>query len=262
MRIDYAPSTILRREGIRRMNSVDWTRRIDNRLLQVLPSHELDRMRSNITPVPLIAEQVLLRPGDRVTEVLFVEEGLISMQAPVSDRLGHVEVGLVGHEGLVGLPALLMERPIALHQAVVHVSGSALRMAVGPLNTLLDRVPDFRAACHRYVIGQFGHLAQSVVCSSRHSTTQRCARWLLLADDRMPGSPLPLRQVLLAQMLAVHRPGVSAALRLLQDTGCIRQQRGRIDILDRSVLEQTACECYAREREISNILCREPEPAY
>ncbi|MDR3538486.1 MAG: Crp/Fnr family transcriptional regulator [Acetobacteraceae bacterium] len=218
-------------------------------------------MRSHITPVPLIAEQVLLRPGDRVNDVLFVEEGLISVQAPVSDRLGHVEVGLVGREGLVGLPALLMERPIALHQAVVHVSGSALRMPIGPLNTLLDRVPDFRHACNRYIVGEFGHLAQSVVCSSRHSTTQRCARWLLLADDRMPGSPLPLRQVLLAQMLAVHRPGVSAALRLLQDTGCIRQQRGRIDILDRSILEQSACECYARERVLRDLLCRQPQHA-
>jgi CRP-like cAMP-binding protein len=142
-----------------------------------------------------------------------------------------------------------------MHQAVVHVSGSALRMPIAPLNALLDRMPEFRSACRRYVAGVINHLSQSVVCSSRHSTSQRCARWLLLADDRMPGAPLPLRQVLLAQMLAVHRPGVSAALRLLQDTGCIRQQRGRIEILDRTVLERSACECYGREREMQQILC-------
>jgi CRP-like cAMP-binding protein len=177
-----------------------------------------------------------------------VEDGLVSVQADVSDKLGHIEINLVGREGLVGVTALLMDRPMALHQAVVHVSGSGLRMQAADLAACMDRAPAFRAACQRYVTGMIGHLAQSVVCSSRHSTTQRCARWLLLADDRMPGSPLPLRQVLLAQMLAVHRPGVSAALRMLQDKGCIRQYRSRIEIIDRAALEASACACYAEER--------------
>ncbi|MBN8908072.1 MAG: Crp/Fnr family transcriptional regulator [Rhodospirillales bacterium] len=237
------------------MSSVDWTRRVDNRLLRSLPPEELDRMRSHIAPVPLLAEQVLLRQGQPITEVLFVEDGLISVQAPVADKLGHVEIGLIGNEGLTGISALLIEdRPISLHQAVVHVSGSALRMPVQQLRVALERSPAFRRNCQRYVGQTMGHLAQSVVCASRHSTSQRCARWLLLADDRMPGAPLPLRQVLLAQMLAVHRPGVSAALRLLQDKGCIRQQRGRIEILDRGELERSACECYRHEREMDALI--------
>ena len=139
---------------------------------------------------------------------------------------------------------------------MVHVSGSGLRIPVVDLKAAMQRTPAFRQACLCYLSMKINHLAQSVVCSSRHSTTQRCARWLLLADDRMPGSPLPLRQVLLAQMLAVHRPGVSAALRLLQDKGCIRQQRGRIEIIDRVVLERSACECYAREREMQALICQ------
>jgi CRP-like cAMP-binding protein len=236
------------------MISVDWTRRIDNKLLQTIPSEELDRIRSRVAPVALVAEQVLTRPGDLVTDVLFVEDGLISLQAQVADKLGHVEIGLIGREGLVGDTALLMDRPVTLHQAVVHVSGSGLRIPISDLRSAMQRTPAFRQACNLYLVAKLAHLAQSVVCSSRHSTTQRCARWLLLADDRMPGSPLPLRQVLLAQMLAVHRPGVSAALRLLQDKGCIRQQRGRIEITDRAVLERSACECYAREREMLALL--------
>jgi len=52
----------------------------------------------------------------------------------------------------------------------------------------------------------------------------------------------------------VHRPGVSAALRLLQDKGCIRQQRGRIEILDRGELERSACECYRHEREMDALI--------
>lgn len=238
------------------MVSVDWTRRIDNKLLQTIPSEELDRIRSRVSPVALVAEQILTRPGDRVNEVLFVEDGLISLQAQVADKLGHVEIGLIGREGLIGDGALLLDQPVALHQAMVHVSGSGLRIPVTDLKAAMQRTPAFRQACLCYLSTKINHLAQSVVCSSRHSTTQRCARWLLLADDRMPGSPLPLRQVLLAQMLAVHRPGVSAALRLLQDKGCIRQQRGRIEIIDRVVLERSACECYAREREMQVLICQ------
>jgi CRP-like cAMP-binding protein len=118
----------------------------------------------------------------------------------------------------------------------------------------MDRIPAFRHACNRYVVENLNHMARSVVCNSHHNTTQRCARWLLLANDRVPDIPLPLRQVLLAQMLAVHRPGISAALRSLQNNGCVLQQRGQISIIDRRLLEGAACECYAQEQVMRAIL--------
>jgi CRP-like cAMP-binding protein len=238
------------------MLAVDWTRRIDNRLLQALSPHDLDEIRSHITRVPLVAEHVITRQGEPLQDVLFIEDGLISIQAEVGAGLGHVEVGLIGCEGLIDMSALLLDEPFAMHRTVVHVSGAGLRMPVAHLRACMDRTPEFRHACQQYVVTNFGHLSQSIVCNSRHNTTQRCARWLLSANDRVPNISLPLRQTLLAQMLAVHRPGVSAALRTLQDQGSIHQQRGRIDILDRELLERSACECYAQARAMHAILHR------
>ena len=45
-------------------------------------------------------------------------------------------------------------------------------------------------------------------------------------------------------MLGVRREGVAEALRKLQQDGLIRYHYGRITVLDRSGLEDNACECY------------------
>jgi Mn-dependent DtxR family transcriptional regulator len=53
-----------------------------------------------------------------------------------------------------------------------------------------------------------------------------------------------LTQEFLADMLGVQRTTVTAVARSLQDKGAIRYRRGVVDIMDRGVLEQLACECY------------------
>jgi hypothetical protein len=50
-------------------------------------------------------------------------------------------------------------------------------------------------------------------------------------------------------MLGVRRPSVTVAAGLLQKAGLIRYQRGRIRIVDRASLENTACECYETVRQ-------------
>ena len=53
-----------------------------------------------------------------------------------------------------------------------------------------------------------------------------------------------MTQELIADMLGVRREGVTVAAGHLQDVGAISYVRGRIQILDRQKLEDTACECY------------------
>jgi hypothetical protein len=56
-------------------------------------------------------------------------------------------------------------------------------------------------------------------------------------------------------MLGVRREGVTAAARKLQALGAMRYQRGNITVTDRSVLEASACECYAVvKREYDRLL--------
>ena len=62
--------------------------------------------------------------------------------------------------------------------------------------------------------------------------------------DRVDGDEFQLTQILISQMLGVQRTGVTAAAGILQKKNMIGYSRGKIAVLDRSRLEDNACECY------------------
>jgi CRP-like cAMP-binding protein len=97
---------------------------------------------------------------------------------------------------------------------------------------------------HLHAEALFFQVAQSVTCMRHHSVSQRCARWLLTAHDRVGADAFPLTQEALAQMLGVRRASVSAAAGTLQQRGLIRYRRGIMTILERAALERVSCECY------------------
>lgn len=88
------------------------------------------------------------------------------------------------------------------------------------------------------------HVAQTAGCNRAHELEQRCARWLLLTQDRVDGNVFDLKQEFLGYMLGVHRPSVSVAAGILQKAGLIHYTRGRITIVDRVGLQRVASECY------------------
>jgi len=51
----------------------------------------------------------------------------------------------------------------------------------------------------------------------------------------------------LAYMLGVRRVGITAAAGALQRSGAIEYHRGELMVLDRKLLEQAACGCYAAD---------------
>jgi len=57
-----------------------------------------------------------------------------------------------------------------------------------------------------------------------------------------------LTQEFLAMMLGVQRAGVSITASLLQKAGLIQYKRGEVRIINRSGLEEAACECYGAMR--------------
>ena len=74
--------------------------------------------------------------------------------------------------------------------------------------------------------------------------TQRCARWLLMTQDRVGGPEFPLTHEFLSQMLGVRRATVTEAVGELQASELIAYRRGVVQVLDRAGLEAVACECY------------------
>jgi DNA-binding MarR family transcriptional regulator len=62
--------------------------------------------------------------------------------------------------------------------------------------------------------------------------------------DRSDGDALPITQGLLAEMLGVHRPTITNAVRELERAGLIARGRRQVTILDRRGLTEASCECY------------------
>jgi len=216
-----------------------------NELLSALPPVELSQLRPFLTRVPWINGQGLHEAGERIEQVFFVEQGLAAMMADTESG-SSTEVGLVGREGLVGLPVLLSPAAASFHRAVVQMPGNALRMPAPALRSSLDALPVLRGLLFQALEAFMAQVAQTAACNSQHSLTQRLARWLLMAHDRSDGDNLALTQEFLSVMLAVRRSGVTVAMQALQAAGVVGQLRGRIIICNRPGLEAAACGCYGR----------------
>jgi CRP-like cAMP-binding protein len=109
----------------------------------------------------------------------------------------------------------------------------------------------------RYLQALITQIGQIAVCNRRHRIVAQLCRWLLLRLDRSPGGEFEITQEQVAKLLGVQREGVAVAARNLQRAGAIRTQRGCITVLDRSKLQQRACECYeVIGREYARMIAR------
>ncbi len=193
-------------------------------------------------PVTLNLRDVLCAAEAVVEAVYFVEAGWVSMIARLEDGLS-AEVGLVGREGMVGLPLVFGVEASGV-EALVQGPGMALRMEAGAFRHALDEHPSLRALLFRY--GEFmrAQVTQTAACNGNHGLEQRLARWMLMSHDRADSDRFAMTHEFLATMLCVHRPSVTIAARLLQRAGLIRYGSGQITVVDRPGLEAVACECH------------------
>jgi CRP-like cAMP-binding protein len=194
-------------------------------------------------PISLKIREGLLAPDRPIEAVYFVESGWVSLVASLEDG-AQAEVGLTGREGMVGLPLIVgIDTPFV--EAFVQADGSALTMEAGAFRNAMQEEPELRNLLFRYLEAMHSQTTQTAACNGRHDLEQRLARWLLMAHERADGDEFQITQDFLALMLCVYRPSVSVAVRTLQRAGMIRSRRGRMTVLDRGALEDTACDCYA-----------------
>jgi len=213
-----------------------------NRILGAVPQEDLDRFFASLQPVSLPLKHMLYRIGAPLDFVYFIEEGVASILTSMTDG-STIEVGMVGSEGIVGVAAL-MGGEASAQQIVVQVPGAALKMPAAKCKEAFDQSPVFRSAALRYVAVLLDLGAQTAACNRLHNIEQRCARWFLMALDRMDGDVLPMTHEFLASMLGVRRAGITETAGELQRSGLIRNHRGEVTVVDRAGLEAAACECY------------------
>lgn len=214
----------------------------ENRILGALPRGECARLSPYLEPIRLPAGRLLYGAGDAVRHAYFPRGGMISLLS-VTEGGAAVEVGMVGNEGVVGLPVVLRGN-VTHYQAVVQLQANALRVPAHVLRSEFDRGGRLQDLLLRYTDTLITQLSQSAACNRFHSMRARLCRWLLVSQDRAQADTLDFTQEFLSQMIGAPRPRVSIVAGSLQRAGIIRYSRGRIRILDRPRLESSSCECY------------------
>jgi CRP-like cAMP-binding protein len=213
-----------------------------NGLLAALSSEDWTYLEPHLEAVELPFDQTVHAAGGPIDAALFVETGMVSLIVTLEDG-DHIETGLVGPEGMIGLPLILGDSR-ALVDARVQMEGTALRIGAMPFQAALERSSTLRGRLLHYALAFQAQVTLTAACNARHSIEERLARWLLNAHDRAGSDEFPMTHEFLATMLGVRRPGVTVAAGILHRAGLIHYSRGRMHIADRSGLEAASCECY------------------
>jgi CRP-like cAMP-binding protein len=223
---------------------------VANSLLASLPRNERRHLIDQLEQVVLTYGEVLYEPGEHIKYVYFPNNSLVSLLTLV-DRHQALEIGLVGREGMVGVP-LALEIAISPVRALVQGTGTAMRMKAAPFVKELGQSVALHRELHRYTYALMAQITQTAACNRFHVVEARLARWLLMTQDRMQSSQFRLTQQFLSQMLGVQRAGVTNAARALQQKRIISYSRGNIAILDRNGLEAASCSCYETIKDMSD----------
>jgi CRP-like cAMP-binding protein len=221
-----------------------------NRLLARLPADDLRSIQRQLITIPLHSRQRLQKQGERVEHVYFPTCGVVSVATSLSDGAS-VEAATIGDEGLVGIEALFSDDAVSSCDAIVQAvtpHESAEMMRVADFRRELGEHAAFADVVGRYAQALHGQLTRLTACNARHDVNERCARWLLMANDHMHGEGFHLSQECLAEMLGVRRQSVSAVAGVFQAAGFIQYTHGHIAVTNREGLEAVACECYAAIR--------------
>ena len=217
---------------------------VTNSLLATLQNRDHQLLLAHLQPVELSFGEVMYPAGEPIRHVYFPTDSLVSLLTPVA---GHqdLEVGMVGHEGMLGVP-LALEVNHSPMLARVQRAGMALRMTTAHFLQEFQKSEPTRKAIYRYTFELMGQLTQAAACNRFHRVEARLASRLLMTRDRVRSNRFHLTQDLLANMLGVRRVGVTKAAGNLRQRKLISYTRGEINILDSKGLEDAACQCYQR----------------
>jgi CRP-like cAMP-binding protein len=217
-----------------------------NRVLAALPKAEIGRLASHLSPVTLRLRTQLLDSA-APSYAYFLEDGLASVVVTLENGTT-VEVGIIGIDGVIGLPVLLGAGGMP-GRTFIQVAASGYRIQAQRLKEEFERPGELRRHLEKYLLANLVQSAQNAACNRLHCIAERLAKWLLNCHDRVQSDQILFTHEFLAQMLGAPRTTVTLAAGMLHQAGLIDYTRGRVMIKNRSGLEEAACECYRVVRE-------------
>ena len=214
-----------------------------NRILSRLSAADTALLQPDLEPVDLALRQVLEVPNRPITHSYFIGYGLASIIAKNSHK--RLEVGLIGCEGFTGLP-IVLGNDRSPHETFMQVPGEAMRISANKLREAISESRSLELALLGFAHSFMNQTANTALSNGTATLEERLARWLLMANDRLPGDEIPLTHEFLSLMLGVRRAGVTVALHYLENRGLINLARKQIVITDRDGLKAAANGTYHR----------------
>jgi CRP-like cAMP-binding protein len=212
-----------------------------NQFLDAVSPDTRDRLHPHLELVRLIKGRQLLDAGDPIRHAMFPVNGFLSVLA-LTESGESVEVATIGAECFAGHQLLLGVKS-SDHRLVAPISGSAYRVSADVIRREAQRNPQFQQDGLRCAGQVMFQISRAAVCLTFHPLAQRAAKWLLIYSERSRSTTIELTHEFIAQLLGASRPRVSEALMMLESRRLIHQGLARIHIVNRSGLEEAACEC-------------------
>src|SRR5437773_5044377 len=147
-----------------------------NKILASLPRSSHEWLRA-LEPVDLPAGTVLYEPDEKIEHVYFLSNALVSIVSMNSEG-STVEIGLIGYEGMVGVPAIL--GGVTPYRAIVQMGGDAFRIRGQRLYEEFRRNQFLRDLLLKYTNAFLIQIAQSSICNCYHALQERVCRWPLV----------------------------------------------------------------------------------
>ena len=221
-----------------------------NQLIAALPAGPQAVFVDCCELIDMQRQDVLVQTGQYAEHAYFPINSFVANMFNLADG-ECLQVGLTGNEGMTSYE-IALGRWVATLTIVVQGAGRAFRIHHRDLQKLISMNPALKDVIYKYIASQLDQLARNMACVSSHRVEQRLARWLLVVNDCLHSSELPLTQEMLASMLGVRREQVTSVASLLQKNGFISYSRGNVTLLNVSGLRAIACGCYQSSLQASH----------
>lgn len=216
---------------------------VGNRFLALLPEKEYQQLLPDLEQVRMEIGNPIHEANEPIEYVYFPINCIVSQVTTLKDGFT-VEAGVIGREGCSGIE-FVFSRTTSPRPTHIQLAGDSLRMKADKFSAALEQSNSvFNTLMRQFTFAYFAQVTQVIACNSHHRVEERLARWLLQCHDRTDGNEVRITQEFIAEMLGVHRPGVTLAVLSLKEAKLISNQRGIIVIESREGLEEAACECY------------------
>ena len=225
-----------------------------NYLLCLLKPEIQQRLLPMLNLVAVEIGQFVLQ-ANRPTSIVYFPLSFCSSSLKTTEDGITIEIATVGNEGFVGMPLFFGSQHEPL-DSIAQIGGEGLTMSAEDFNnTIEDATTGLRKILLLYAQAVFNQVVQNAACNRAHSIEQRCARWILMTQDRVHDEAFILGSHFISYMLVVPEPIVHSTIETLSKAKLISYIGEKIRVLDRPHLKNVSCECYdVIKREYERLL--------